>query len=122
MFIDCYKWDKTNGVPLHRKLSGDHIFPTNQQRIRHHLAEDVFDNDMLHVMSRYQQTLGANASVLDGVIDLLKQTSKLIDILKDMRPIKSMDDQRLHELLEIAKWFHEWQECSLDATALSFTM
>ena len=36
--------------------------------------------------------------------------SKLLtDIFNDMRPIKSCDDPRLHELLEIAKWFDNWK-------------
>jgi hypothetical protein len=109
MFVDCYKWDKSNGLQLHRKLTNDHMFPSNQLKMRNHLAEDVLDTDMLHLMLQYQQSLGEKGSILNGAIELLQNSSKLITIFKDMRPLTSLRDSRLTELLEVGKWFEEWK-------------
>ena len=118
MFVNCYKWDKSNAFQLHRKLTKEHIFPSNQSKMRNHLAEDVLDSEMLNLFIQYQQYLGENGSVLDGAIDLLKQTSKLIKIFRDMRPIKTLDDERLLELSNIGKWFNEWEkmQCQFNFT------
>jgi hypothetical protein len=118
MFTDCYKWDKLNAFQLHRKLTNDHIYPTNQLKMRNHLAEDVLDTDMLHLMLQYQNSLGAKGSVLNGTIEFLRHTSKLIQIFKDMRALKSLDDPRLEELLKVAKWFEDWKVNSLSNTSI----
>ena len=104
MFVDCYQWDKSNALQLHRKLTNEHMFPSNQSKMRNHLAEDVLDTEMLNLFIQYQQYLGEKGSILDGAVELLKRTSKLIQIFRDMRPIKYKEDQRLSELSEIGKW------------------
>jgi len=63
---------------------------------------------MLNLFIQYQQYLGEKGSILDGDVELLKRTSKLIQIFRDMRPIKYKEDQRLTELSEIGKWFDIW--------------
>ena len=42
---------------------------------------------------------------MDGAVSLLKQTSKLVDNFTDMRPIRSVDDLRLQENLEVLEFF-----------------
>lgn len=118
MFVDCYQWDKSNALQLHRKLTNEHIFPSNQSKMRNHLAEDVLDTEMLNLFIQYQQYLGEKGSILDGVVELLKQTSKLIQIFRDMRPIKYKEDQRLTELSEIGKWFDIWEKNAMKLTSI----
>ena len=108
MFIDCYHWDKNNKFQLHNRLTNEHVFLTNQSKMRNHLAEDVLDSEMLNLFIQYQNYLGEKGKILDGVIELLKQTSKLISIFRDMRPIRSLSDERLSELTSIGIWFKSW--------------
>ena len=50
-WIDAYTWDITNhSLPIHRKLTNQHIYPTTKEKMRNHLAEQVLDSDMLHLM------------------------------------------------------------------------
>ncbi|KAJ8307454.1 hypothetical protein KUTeg_015538 [Tegillarca granosa] len=49
MWIDAYQWDRsTNTFPIHHKLTDEHLFPTNAQKLRNKLAFQVLDSDMLH--------------------------------------------------------------------------
>jgi hypothetical protein len=109
MFIDCYTWDKTNALKLHRKLTNEHFFPSNQSKMRNHLAEQVLDSEMLNLMLQYQKYLGEKGSSLDGAIEFLEKTSSLKNIFRDFRPIKSTDDERLSTLLLLADWFERWE-------------
>ena len=50
-WVDAYQWDiVTHSFPVHRKLSEQHLFPTIKERMRNHLAEEVLDEEMLHLM------------------------------------------------------------------------
>lgn len=108
MWIDCFRWDQNNGLSLHRKLTTEHFFPSSQSKMRNHLAEHVLNGDMLHLFLEYQSYLGGKGAVLNGVIQLLRVTSKLIEIFRDRRPVKSMDDERLAELQYVLSWFSDW--------------
>ena len=118
MFIDCYKWDTTNALQLHRTLTNEHLYPSNQQKMRNHLAEDVLDSEMLNLMMQYQKYLGEKGCVLNGVIELLNMTSKMINIFKDMRPVKNSDDPRLEELSLVAQWFKNWKTSALNKASV----
>lgn len=109
MWVDCSKWDESNGLQVHRKLTKEHIYPSTQSKMRNHLAEEVLNEDMLDLFITYQSHLGNKGSVLDGPIQLLKRTSKMIEIFRDHRPIKDLSDKRLTELREVFDWFKEWQ-------------
>jgi hypothetical protein len=109
MFCDCFNWDKQNCLQLHRKLTNEHIHLTTQSKMRNHLAEDVLNSEMLNTMIQFQASLGPKGDILNGTIEILKQTSKLIDIFRDMRPITHMEDPRITELLEISSWFQTWK-------------
>lgn len=109
MFLDFFEWDQQNALQLHRKLTNEHFHLDAQLKMRNHLAEDVLNSDMLHAMKVYQQTLGEKGQILNGAIELLEQTSRLVEIFRDMRPIKSIDDPRLNTLKSVSSWFTQWQ-------------
>ena len=77
--------------------------------MRNHLAEDVLDSEMLNLLLNYKDTLGEKGSVLDGAIELLKNTSILISVFRDRRPLYSSDDDRLTQLNTVKDWFIKWQ-------------
>ena len=108
MFVDAFNWDRTNALQLHRKLTNEHIYPSNQEKMRNHLAEDVLCTEMLHLFLQFQKYMGDRGCVLNGVIQLLKVSSKLISIFRDMRPIRTIQDTRLEDLMAIAHWFKSW--------------
>ena len=62
--------------PIHRKLSDEHIFPNNAQKMRNKLTFDVLDKDMLHLM----QTNGSED--MKAAISLLENTIVLVEILR----------------------------------------
>lgn len=109
MFIDCFLWDRTNAVQLHKKLTNEHLFPSTQSKMRNYLAEDILNNEMLHLMQQYQMYLGPKGCVLDGAIEFLGHTSKLIEIFRSKKPVQSKDDERLFELRTINAWFETWE-------------
>ncbi|XP_071111146.1 uncharacterized protein [Haliotis cracherodii] len=110
MWIDSYEWDKQHGLSIHHKLGNDHIHPNKADLMRNHLAEEVLDSNMLSLMRLYKQNLGHGSSVLEGAVDLLEQTSTLISIFHDRRPIRDLTDIRLHQLRTILQWFRKWEE------------
>lgn len=109
MFIDSYRWDQQNGLQLHRKLTNEHLFPDSQLKMRNYLAEDVLSSEMLHLMKQYQNSIGEKGKILDGAIELLENTSKIVSIFRDMRPIIHLNDQRLNDLEEVSEWFLKWE-------------
>ena len=88
---------------MEQMLTNENIFLTNEQTMRNYLALEVPDSDMLHLMLEY---LGDKES-LNGAIEMLRKTSGLIEIFKDMRLIKTTDDPRIYELTENVKWFND---------------
>ena len=109
MFVDFFEWDQQNALKIHRKLTYEHLHLDSQLKMRNHLAEDVLNSDMFHAMKVYQNSLGEKGQILNGAVELLEQTSKLVDIFRDMRPIKSLDDSRINNLLSVSSWFQQWQ-------------
>lgn len=108
MFSDVFFWDQQNAFQIHRKLTCEHFNLDCQLKMRNHLAEEILNVDMLYAMKMYQNTLGEKGQVLNGAIELLEQTSKLIQIFRDMRPIKCIDDSRIITLRDISAWFLGW--------------
>lgn len=62
MFQDCYTWDE-KCTSIHRKLTNDHLYPSQQSKMRNHLAEAILDEEMLHLFLEYQGTLGGNGMI-----------------------------------------------------------
>ncbi|VDI58847.1 Hypothetical predicted protein [Mytilus galloprovincialis] len=93
-FKQAYLWDiSTNPFPVHHKLTQEHMFLTSENKMRNHLAEDVLNSEMLHLMKLYKSSLGDAGTKVDATIELLQQTSVLIQNFKDSRPIT---DRTLH--------------------------
>ena len=61
------------------------------------------------LQQKYQESLGLRGKELEGTIALLEQTSVLISIFADLRPIIGPDDERLATLQQISKWFADWE-------------
>lgn len=79
--------------------------------MRNHLAEDVLNSQMLHLMELYKASQGAyNGLRLDGTIKLLKQTSIFIKNCRDSRPIVDISDDRLKQNHDSMDWFIEWEK------------
>lgn len=58
-WVNAFKWDcETNAFPLHRKLTNEHLFLSQESKMRNHLAEDVINGEMLHLMECVQKFLG----------------------------------------------------------------
>ena len=68
----------------------------------------------------YQASLGRDEHRVAGAVDLLRRTSKLVDIFNDLRPIKGLDDIRLSELQEILEWLDSWGKQENKRSKLSY--
>ena len=62
--------------------------------MRNHLAEEVLNKDMLNLMLEYKTSLAHQGEVLNGVIELLRNTSKMIEvfIVRDPSAKRMMKD------------------------------
>ena len=88
---------------VHHKLTQDHIYLTSESKMRNHLAEDVLNKEMFHLMKLYRESLGDAGSKLDVTIELLQNTSVLIQNFRDSRPITPVSDERLIEIMML--WY-----------------
>lgn len=50
-----------------------------------------------------------DGSHLNSAVDFLRQTSTMIAVFRDRRPIKDKDDSRLHDLSKVLVWFKSWE-------------
>ena len=78
--------------------------------MRNHLAEDVLSKKMLHLMKLYRECLGDAGSKLVVTIELLQNTSVLIQHFTDSRPITVVSDERLTENHDAMLWFMQWEK------------
>ena len=112
MWVNAYFWDKNNPFPIHRKLTDEHLFPNNAQKMRNKLAFDVLDQEMLHLMQTYNASLKNQSEELEAAIVLLEKTSFLADFFQDNRPIKDLTDARLKQFSDVYDWFKAWEKVS----------
>ena len=119
-FIAAYEWDKNHGLSIHQKLTNQHLRPNTAEKMRNFLAEECLDEDMLHLIRRFQEscTNSSQAAKCKGPIILLEQTSRLVKIFKDRRPIFHTTDSRLKELESILSFFSKWETDQLDTKKL----
>jgi hypothetical protein len=121
-FIDAYEWDRQHGLSIHHKLSHQHMYPNQADKMRNHLAEECLNADMLHLMRQYQKSLGVGsfaASRCDGPILLLEHTKSLIEFFHDTRPISDLDDDRLLQLSSSLNFFTQWENESSSRQLMS---
>ena len=110
MWIDTYLWDRNNPFPVHHKLSDEHLFPNNAQKMRNKLAFDVLDKEMLHLMETYNDSLQHESEDIKAAIALLERTSFLVDFFQDSRPVTDVADARLRKFTEVYNWFKSWEK------------
>lgn len=85
-FRKAYLWDiSSSSFPVHHKLTQEHIhvFLTSVNKMRNHLAEEVLNSEMLHLMELYKESLGQAGLKLSATIELLKCTSVLVKNFRD---------------------------------------
>lgn len=105
----------SNTLKVYQLLTQDHFFFNSQLKMRNKLAEDVLNENMLHLMTCYQRSLGDKGEELQGSIELLQHTS-VIKNFKYARPIISYSDERLDENRKVLEWF-----CTLEKQNKSLT-
>lgn len=104
------QWDReVNARPICHKITDTHLNPNSAEKMRNHLAEEMLNEDFLHLMECFQANLKEGA-YLNSTIQLLKHTSKLIKFFRDQRPVTSLSDQRLNILKSVFDWFQEWKQ------------
>lgn len=102
----AYQWDfYSNTLKVYQQLTQDHFFLNSQVKMRNKLAEDVLNENMLHLMTCYQRSLGDKGEELQGIIELLQHTSVIIKNFRDARPITAYSDKRLDESRKVHEWF-----------------
>ncbi|XP_070573166.1 uncharacterized protein [Ptychodera flava] len=108
-WIKAYRWDcDRNSVRVHRKLTDEHIYPNQRQKMRNKLAEEVLNEDMLNLMKDYKESVASTE--VDSTIELLENTSRLIKNFRDSRPIMNLEDERLKVNREVLDWFVNWEK------------
>ena len=109
-WVAAVMWDRdTNSRLVHRKVTDSHLFPNQSEKMRNQLAEEMLDADMLNLMKAYQSSL-ADPDILNSTVELLENTSVLINIFRDKRPIMTSSDERLEKLNNIHLWMKRWEE------------
>ena len=109
-FYNAYMWDlSTNPFTVHKNLSNEHFNLTGESKMRNHLAEEVLNKDMLHLVQCYALSL-KNPDHLSSTIELLTHTSVLIENFRDTRPITDKSDQRLLQNKTALDWFLQWEK------------
>ena len=82
-----------------------------------HLAEEVLNDGMYNLMTKYQGSV-KDGTHLEAALDLLDHTKEIVKVFRDPRPIVDMKDSRLDKLSNFDKWLMEWSggvellECS----------
>ena len=112
-WISAAQWNRlTNSRLIHHKLSNSHLFPNSSEKMRNHLAEEMLNADALNLLQCYRGSC-IDGSQYDSTIELLKHTSKIIEVFRDMRPITELTDNRLLVLKEVLEWFQAWKKEAL---------
>ena len=120
-WVNAFKWDReTNAFPLHCKLTHDHLYLSQESKMRNHLAEDVLNCEMLHLMQSFQTFLGDDGYLLDDTVALLRATSVIVSTFRDRRPIADIEDKRLDDINTSLTWFNDW-EVHVNSKSLSTT-
>ena len=74
---------------------------------------------MLQLFLERAESMGSDGGSLSGSISLLKQTSRLIAIFHDPRPISVPSGDRLAQLITIGEWFKDWEKTIMADISLS---
>ena len=118
-FISIYKWDVNhNTVRYYEKLTDSHFFLDTSLKMRNHLADEVLNKRMLELTNELIKNNPAAEPELRGTVDLLQNTSKVVEIFRDARPITTKEDERLKCLEQFLKWMKDWESSTTDKKQL----
>ena len=79
--------------------------------MRNKLAFETLNQDMLNLMTMYQESLPEPAQKeLTAALNLLQHTSFLVSFFIDSRPVKDLTDERLRRLTSAYDWFKSWEK------------
>ena len=78
-------------------------------KMRNHLAEEALDDNMYNLMVKYRDSLN-HGKHLDGTIDMLDQTRKIMEVFRDSRPLCDINDKRLQILQDVETWLINWSD------------
>ena len=92
-FCKCLHVGYHNPFPIHQKLSHEHFHLTSESKMRNKIAEDVLNKEMLHLVKTYAASVGRDD--LNSTVELLENTSILVENFRDHRPISDISDERL---------------------------
>ena len=91
------------------KLTKSHFYPSNTDKMRNHLAEEVLSEDFLDLMIKYQATIEKPQS-LESCIKLLSNTAVIVNIFSNIHsPIDSLSDGRVAKILKVIEFFTQWE-------------
>ena len=117
--ISAYRWDvRNNTVRSYEKLTDGHFSMDTAAKLRNHLAEEVLNENMLKLVLEYVERVPDNGDSFKGVVDFLTQTSKVVGIFKDVKPIQSIDDERMDTLKQFHKWLLSWENSAENSRQL----
>ncbi|KAL3847319.1 hypothetical protein ACJMK2_018234 [Sinanodonta woodiana] len=85
-----------------------HLYLYSAEKIQNHLAEEMLDSNNLFLMKSNQESL-PDGSHHNSTIKLLENTSKMISIFRDHRPVKNIHDKLLQYWYDILQWFTNWR-------------
>ena len=109
-FVQTYQFNTNYNLRPDIKLTRNHIFPSQTDKMRNHLAEDVLSEKFLDLMLKYQCSL-TDGSHLQSTVALLQHTSVLVNIFNnDHSAVENLEDPRIAKLLEVLQFFMKWEE------------
>lgn len=111
-FEEAFKFNTSGGFRIHRHLTTDHIAITGASKMRNKYAKEVLNSDMLFLMKTYQTTL-EKPTTLSSIVELLENTSVLVEIFSDTRPIFDVKNNIVEKLCCVLQFFNDWGKISL---------
>ena len=109
MFIRTYEFNNTYCLRPDLHLTKMHVYPSNTDKMRNHLAEEVLNKDFLELMSKYQATIDKPSS-LESCLKLLSQTASIIEIFDNIHcPVESFTDERVKKIIHAIEFFRSWE-------------
>ena len=110
-FQHCYHFNVKRTFRYFHHLTRDHVYLNSQAKMRNHLAMNVLGPDMLHLMTKYQESLGSEGLKLNSTLLLLEHTSFLVTFFSNCnQKISTPNDLRIKELMSTLQFFHTWED------------
>ena len=107
----AHTWDLHKNpemMRIHHRLTDEHIFLTDSNKMRNHLAEESLSNEMLFLMKAYGDSL-QDASHLSSTLKFLEITSSIVDLFNNSTPLTSLNDNRITQASKALQFFSDWK-------------